>query len=223
METASMKEFAEAMVLFQFKCPAIFKDEQVTVRTEKGPGYVFEFASYGNIIQTIKPFMNEAKLSYKFLTTADKFVCRIRHVSGEFEDTEIDKPKMKEKMQDNGAVLSYLKRYSLVLALGLDTDADNDGADEGEIDKKKHKPKGVEADVKKFIKTKDLSLYEVKVGKFKGMKLGEIDQIKIQDYLTWLHGQTKTNNRPLSGDWLEFAKISEAYISPPETPPESLD
>lgn len=223
METIDMKEFAEAMVLFQFKCPAIFKDEQVTVKTQSGPGYVFEFASYANIIQTIKPHMYEAKLSYKFLTRDDKFICRIRHVSGQYEDTEIDKPKMKERMQDNGANLSYLKRYSLVLALGIDTDADNDGADEGDTPKKIHKPKGHEPDLKKFIKTKDLTQYEVKVGKFKGMKLGEIDQIKIQDYLTWLHSQTKTNNRPLSGDWLEFAKIAEAYISPPETPPESLD
>lgn len=223
METDDMKEFAEAMLQFQFECPAIFKDEQVEVKMKEGPGkYTFEFASYGNIIQSIKPFMYAAKLTYKFLTRDTKFICRIRHVSGQFEDTEIDMPKMRERMQDNGAMLSYLKRYSLVLALGIDTDADNDGADEGDA-KKRSNPKGVDADIKKFLKTTDLSKYMVKVGKFKNMTLGEIDQLKIQDYLTWLHGQAKTNNRPLSGDWLEFAKVAESYIAPPETPPEQID
>jgi len=215
-----MKEFAQAMVDFQNECPAIFKDEQVTVKTNNGAGYNFEFASYGNIIQTIKPYMFKTKLSYKFLTRDNKFVCRIRHVSGEFEDTEIHMPNLKDRMQDNGANLTYLKRYSLVLALGLDTDGDNDGADEGEVEAKKQAAKGHDPDLKKFLKMTDKDNYTLRVGKFKGMKLSEVGHLKIQEYLMWLQGQVKQNGRPLAGEWLVMYKICEAYIAPPEDPSE---
>lgn len=210
-----MKELASALIEFQFKCPAIEKDAEVKVKTRTGHDYKFQYASFGNIVQTIKKPMYDAKLAYTFLTQDNKFICRIIHASGEHQDTGIDMPKLGDAMQENGSKLTYCKRYTLVLALGLDTDLDDDGnsADGNQVDFKTP-PREAVADVEKFINEKDLSKYRVKVGKFKNKTLGELDQLDIQNYLTWLHGKAKENNKALTGDFLEFAKIAEAYISP---------
>lgn len=197
-----MQNYAKALIEFQHKCPPIDKDADVSVRTKTGGTYNFKYASFGNIVQTIKEPMYVAKLCYSFITSDDKFICRIMHESGEFQDTSLSLPKFKESMQENGSLLTYLKRYSLVLALGLDTDADDDG----------NLSDGNTATFNKEPKSKPVG-YVVKVGKFKDKSLNSIDKLQLQDYLTWLHNQTAVNNKPLSGDWLEFAKHAEQYLT----------
>lgn len=215
-----MQNLAKAFIQFQFNCPPIEKDSEVSVKTNGGGTYKFAYATFGNIVQTIKKPMYEAKIAYTFLTSENKFTCRILHESGEYQDTSLDMPKFREKMQENGSFLTYLKRYSLVLALGLDTDADEDGnlADQNhvEITKQKYQPKESVKSTEKYIekKGKDIGNYVIKVGKFKDRRLADVDQLQIHDYLTWLSNQAKANNKPLSGDWLEFAKIAESYLVP---------
>lgn len=215
-----MQNLAKAFIQFQFNCPAIDKDSEVSVKTNGGGTYKFAYATFGNIVQTIKKPMYEAKLAYTFLTNENKFICRILHESGEFQDTSLDMPKFREKMQENGSFLTYLKRYSLVLALGLDTDQDDDSnmADQNEVTftKQKYQPKESVKSTEKYIekKGKDIGNYIIKVGKFKDRRLSEIDQMQVQDYVVWLSNQAKANNKPLSGDWLEFAKIAESWLTP---------
>ena len=225
---SEMKQFAEAFSDFQFNCPAINKDSEVEVKTKSGGSYKFCYASFGNIIQTIKEPMHNAKLSYKFLTQDNKFVCRIRHISGEFEDTALELPKFKESMQENGSNLTYLMRYALKLALGLDTDTDDDSnTGEGNEVKltQKTQPREAVANTDKFIKEngKNIGNYSVKVGKFKGKKLSEIDAIQLQQYIVWLHNSAKEQNKPLTGDALELAKIGEAYLTPEMNTSEPID
>lgn len=208
-------KISKALVEFQFKCPAIDKDSEVSVRTKTGGTYKFTYATFGNIIRTIKGAMHEAKLGYYFRTTDTHFVCRIVHESGEFYDTQIKLPQFKESMQENGSLLTYLKRYSLVLALGLDTDLDDDAnTSEGNEPTFKYEPKETPKQALASVKAKTPKDYIVKVGKFKDKKLGDIDQLALQDYLTWLHKNAKDKNQNLTGDWLEFAKIAEQYITP---------
>lgn len=205
----------KALVEFQFKCPAIEKDSEVSVRTKAGGTYKFSYATFGNIIRTIKTAMHEARLGYHFRTEGQHFICRVVHESGEFYDTCIELPKFKESMQENGSLLTYLKRYSLVLALGLDTDLDDDAnTSEGNEPTFTYKPKETPKQALESVKAKTPKDYVVKVGKFKDKKLGDIDQLALQDYLTWLHKSAKDKQQNLTGDWLEFAKIAEQYIAP---------
>lgn len=197
-----MQNIAKALIDFQFKCPAIEKDADVEVRTKTGGTYRFKYASFGNIIQTIKEPMFNAKLAYTFVPCSDSFICRIIHETGEYTETSIPMPKFRDSMQENGSFLTYLKRYSLVLALGLDTDADDDG----------NLGDGNTATFNKEPKSRPVG-YVVKVGKFKDRSLSTIDKISLQDYLTWLHTQSTNNNKPLTGDWLDFAKRAEVYLT----------
>lgn len=116
-----MQNIAKALIEFQSKCPTIFKDKEINVKS-----YKFAYATYGNILQTIKTPMFESKLAFTFSTFENKFICRIMHESGEYFDTSIDMIKTQGNMQDIGSLLTYCKRYTLVLALGLDTDSDDD-------------------------------------------------------------------------------------------------
>lgn len=121
-----MQNIAKGLIKFQHECPAIDKDSEVEVLTKSGGKYRFKYASFGNIVQTIKQPMFDARLGYTFITDNEKFTCRIVHESGESLDTSIPMPRFKESMQENGSLLTYCKRYTLVLALGLDTDLDDD-------------------------------------------------------------------------------------------------
>lgn len=121
-----MQNIAKGLIKFQHECPAIEKDSEVEVLTKSGGKYRFKYASFGNIVQTIKQPMFDSRLGYTFITDNEKFTCRIVHESGESLDTSIPMPRFKESMQENGSLLTYCKRYTLVLALGLDVDADDD-------------------------------------------------------------------------------------------------
>lgn len=82
--------------------------------------------------------------------------------------------------------------------------------------KQKYQPKESVKSTEKYIekKGKDIGNYIIKVGKFKDRRLADVDQLQIQDYITWLGNQARANNKPLSGDWLEFAKIAESWLTP---------
>jgi hypothetical protein len=208
------KNLAEALHEFNYMCPSIYKDEKVEVKMQGGGSYSYDYASFGNMVQTIKGSLYRCGLSYSFPTFTDKFVCRVKHVSGEFQDAEIKMPELKAKMQENGSNLTFLMRYTLKLALGLDVDKDDDAANEGDKDPKIVIPKEHIKDVGHFIKTKgkDIENYIVKVGKFKGKKLSTLDHLDLQQYLTWLSSKSKENKQTFTGEWLEFYKIAEAYL-----------
>ncbi len=208
---------AKALIQFQFNCPPIKKDQKVKVKLKSGGEYSFEFSSFGEIKQTIKQHMFDAKLGYTFLTLENKFICRLVHETGEYQDTAIDMPKFKEAMQENGSALSHLKRYTLVLALGIDSESDDDAnlADGNSAEfQKKPSSKAPVKTVPKEPLPKNKGDYVVKVGKFASKKLSALDPIDIQQYLTWLYNNAREKGQNLSGDWLEFAKIAEEYITP---------
>ena len=78
-----------------------------------------------------------------------------------------------------------------------------------------YRPKEHFANTDHFIETKgpEIKNYVVKVGKFKGKSLKELDQLQVQQYLVWLHNSSKEKGKSLTGDWLEFAKIAESYLT----------
>lgn len=114
-----------------------------------------------------------------------------------------------------GSGMSYGRRYSLSSMVSL-PQIDDDANEATEVVKPKYQPKEHTKSTEAYISKKgtDIGNYRIKVGKFKDRQLKEVDQLQVQDYLTWLNQQAKVQNKPLSGDWLEFAKIAESYLFP---------
>lgn len=114
-----------------------------------------------------------------------------------------------------GSGMSYGRRYALSSMVSL-PQIDDDANEATEVVKPKFVPKEHTKSTEAYISKKgsDIGNYRIKVGKFKDRQLKEVDQLQIQDYITWLNQQAKANGKPLSGDWLEFAKIAEAYLFP---------
>lgn len=194
-----MINLTKGLIEFQHSCPAIEKEKTVEVRTKSGHTYNFKYASFGNIVQTIKEPLYMAKLGYTFFTTDNKFVCRLVHESGEFQDTEIELPRYRDNIQENGSMLSYLKRYTLVLALGIDTDSDDDGniADKNEVKEKK------------LFNNE----YKIPFGTFKGKTFKEVDPTKLQQYVTWMMSESEKKGTKLEGAQGEFIRLADNFLS----------
>lgn len=132
-------EFFEALAQFQSLVPDILK---------KKKAYEAMYAPLGDIDKTIKTPMRECGLSKRWEQQQDAdgkltMTCIITHSAGHSERTSIgpvdpgslEKTKAMNTIQQRGAVITYLQRYTLIGALGLTTaDADIDGqVNTGEI------------------------------------------------------------------------------------------
>lgn len=133
------KAFHEAMLLFQSGKPKITKDKEVKYGGNKA---AYSFASLPHIEETIKPTLQECGLSYRWESLQrdgmDGQRCVVTHVLGHSESNEMFAPKddsgNKNQVQALGSSTSYLKRYTLIGALGLTTtDDDDDGAASGDL------------------------------------------------------------------------------------------
>jgi len=130
------EEFFKALSSFQSSLEPIKKTK--IVRNKDGTIRYF-YATYDDIIEAIKPMLEKYGFSYHFKTEfEDKAViveCVITHSLGHQEITKFKAPieasvSEKEKrmlpIQEWGAALTYAKRYSLSLGLGLATEEDTD-------------------------------------------------------------------------------------------------
>lgn len=116
-----------ALALFQSKVQKINLDGEV--KTNK---YTFKYATLGNIIDKIKPAMNEAGLAFTQLMEGDKLRTIIA--------CEVDGSTIQSVMplsvtgdpKNVGSLITYYRRYALVAALGLAADDDKDAPEKQE-------------------------------------------------------------------------------------------
>ncbi len=128
------KTFAEALRLFQSKCPAIEKKAAVP---DKAGNTKYKFATYEEIMTVVQPILAECQIVPTFsFEYRDKLLvtsCHL-HVGTHIETTTLplgipDIPGANETQKGGGAQ-SYGKRYSLVAALNIRIiGEDNDAAD----------------------------------------------------------------------------------------------
>jgi len=131
----SRKLFFESFSKFQSECPDIRKAKQVEFETQKGKTS-YNYAPLADITRQISKVLKENDLSYRWEiqdTTAEiKVTCLVSHISGHTERTTMtaspDTSGSKNPIQARGSAIEYLKRYTLIGALGLSTaDTDIDG------------------------------------------------------------------------------------------------
>jgi hypothetical protein len=92
------------------------------------------YADFAALARAVDPIISKHGLSYRFRSHQDERIhvtCRLSHTSGHSEETTLagpaDNSGSKNAIQAIGSTLTYLQRYSLVLALGLAASDDDDG------------------------------------------------------------------------------------------------
>lgn len=129
------KAFVAALTDFQEQCPDLRKTKKVSFDTRNGVTE-YNYAPLGDIDRQIKKLLKEHGLSksWKINDVGGKIKvsCTITHIEGHSETTEMeadaDTSGSKNPIQAKGSTVEYLKRYTLIGALGLTTaDQDIDG------------------------------------------------------------------------------------------------
>lgn len=121
------------MATLQAHMPSISKDAKIVVNGQVRATY----ASFENIVSTIRPMLDDYGFSVTFKTTFEgELLCvlgRISHRAGHSEETVIKLPfdtsGSKNDVQAIGSSVSYGKRYALCMLLNIATGGeDDDGA-----------------------------------------------------------------------------------------------
>jgi hypothetical protein len=135
-ETAK-NEFYKALHGFQSELQPIKKSNVVY---NKDGSIRYKYASFDDIVKAIQPLLKKYGLTFHFNAEYDKenqtitVHCIITHILGHQEVATFKAPfalpdKM-QFMQAYGSILTYAKRYSLSLALGLATEEDENLSEE---------------------------------------------------------------------------------------------
>jgi len=125
------KSFFEAFTKFQSTCPEIRKAKAVSFKEVK-----YNYAPLSDITRQISDHLEKNQLSYRWeISDTEKEIkvtCLVSHIDGHTERTTMmaspDISGSKNVIQARGSAIEYLKRYTLIGALGLSTtDSDVDG------------------------------------------------------------------------------------------------
>lgn len=125
------KAFFQAFTNFQANLPELRKTKEVAFKEVK-----YHFAPLADITRQISKVLKANELSYRWEIKDDKdnlsVTCLVSHVEGHTERTTMqaspDTSGSKNSIQARGSAIEYLKRYTLIGALGLSTaDSDIDG------------------------------------------------------------------------------------------------
>jgi hypothetical protein len=129
------KAFFHSFIEFQSKSPELRKSKQVDFKTKDGDVVNYSYSPLADIVRQIKDTCKECGLSYRW-EIADtreeiKVTCIVTHTDGHSERTTMtanpDTSGKKNSIQARGSAIEYMKRYTLIGALGLSTaDADID-------------------------------------------------------------------------------------------------
>lgn len=129
------KAFFDAFTKFQSEAPDLRKTKTVSFGKDNGKTE-YKYAPLADITRQISKILKENDLSYRWEINDDKetikVTCLVSHVDGHTERTTMtaspDTSGAKNAIQARGSAIEYLKRYTLIGALGLSTaDSDVDG------------------------------------------------------------------------------------------------
>lgn len=119
------KTFFEDFRKFQDECPKINLNAEASIPTKKGGIYKFKYADLGGILDVVRPILSKNNLMVYWTCNLDGSVtCVLCHGFGKIESTCHVKAGDDPKQQ--GAAITYAKRYSLVALLGIVAEEDKD-------------------------------------------------------------------------------------------------
>lgn len=93
---------------------------------KSGGSYKFKYATLDHLIEHVRKPLTDNGIWFIQLTEPGRMVTRLIHESGESVDSAVPMPNLPSAPQEAGSILSYFRRYSLAVALGLASDEDDD-------------------------------------------------------------------------------------------------
>jgi hypothetical protein len=130
------KAFFSAITEFQNECPDLRKTKKVSMKLRDNNVAEYHYAPLSDIARQIKKLLKDNGLSYRWEIQDSKdeikVTCLVTHVDGHTEQTTMqsnpDTSGAKNAIQARGSAIEYMKRYTLIGALGITTaDSDIDG------------------------------------------------------------------------------------------------
>lgn len=124
------KAFFQAFNSFQSNAPDLVKNKEVAFNQTQ-----YRYATLPSIARQLAKPLKDSDLSYRWEIQDDKdnikVTCLVSHILGHTERTTMtgapDDSGKKNAIQARGSVIEYMKRYTLIGALGLTTtDTDDD-------------------------------------------------------------------------------------------------
>ena len=147
-----MKKLLKALSEFQNEVPTIHEETK---------GFNYTYSNLNSIFKVIKPLLNKHGLGFYQNLDARSLVTTVFHVeSGEQIQSSSEIPHVSLKgmndFQTLGSGITYLRRYSLSVILGLITDKDVDACGTQEEKKPTFTAKYVEGELLKGTEGEDL-------------------------------------------------------------------
>lgn len=185
-KSESIVEISKAMAKFQSEVKQPFKDKS-------NPFFKSKYVPLESVVESITSIAPKHGISFVQWASNDDtgrvgVSTMIMHTSGEY--IEFDPVYMdadKNTAQGAGALISYLKRYSLSAVFGITSDQDDDGNHaSGNTNKPKQQPKARPEQIKDL---KDKIKQAVEIGGDDATELKVMQWLKISDYDTVTEAQ----------------------------------
>lgn len=125
MQREALAAFNRAFAAAKSELPAISKNQK---------GHNNRYADFAHVARAVDPVLSRHGLSYRFKTRQDDHIhvtCVLSHIDGHSEENTLsskpDTAGSKNATQAIGSAQTYLMRYSLLSALGIQPTDDDDG------------------------------------------------------------------------------------------------
>ena len=135
--TQARKAYLEAIADFQATCPPIPRNKKVYNKAAAGvePTVRYSYASLDQILSTVREPLRACGLAVRWSQTETSesitVTCHLTHMLGHEERSPMDIPHVSGHgtnfAQDRGSANSYGRRYTLINALGIQAEDDDDG------------------------------------------------------------------------------------------------
>ena len=126
LQSENINDLMSALVSAQAEFPTMPKNKE---------GYNYKYTDLDTIVQTIKPIMKKNNLAFMQSVGGLESVTittRIFHSSGQYIEDTVSLPSIQSNKMNNaqvlGAVITYMRRYTLCALLGITGDEDVDVA-----------------------------------------------------------------------------------------------
>lgn len=192
------KAYVVGMAAFKAEPPKIIKNSRVSF-TAKGGLTEYDHATLDMVVNAVAPGLSANGLSHVWRTSQSDdgkeitVTCILTHVMGHSESTRLvgqpDLSGSKNSIQGIGSTITYLQRYTLLAALGLATEGqDNDtvGLEEGVIDDIQIR------DIEDLIKEANLDIVQFHE-RFNITRVGELPASKHQQAVRMLNDRINAN------------------------------
>lgn len=182
-KSESITEISKALVNFQKEVKQPFKDAD-------NPFFKSKYVPLESVVEAITDIAPNQGLSFTQWALNDEsgrvgVATLLMHESGEFiEYDPVFMQAEKQTPQGAGALITYLKRYTLSAIFGITSDADDDGNDSSGNDKQKPKQPSKDAITQKqvgLIKSKAMEFARLRDRKaeevYRALKVSDIEKI----------------------------------------------